>query len=219
MRLGSQSNRFLFNLPQDLIPEWMETKFKRLMDKHFIQYDSPINYLSSTIKDVTFPSLTFNTVEQIKKFGKKINWRESQNIHDKFNHELNITYRSVDSHMNYFMLMEVLLYWYSTPDDTFIPILPLYILDKDGDITYTVIFREVILKSISEKTLAFNKQTINEDPFTVNFVYNFIDIRWQVGDENDPHPDKLIYDIPINFVPGLLDGGGVSRPFDIRPKV
>lgn len=110
MRLSSQSNRFLFNLPQDLIPPWMETKFKRLMDKNFIQYNSTIDYISSTIKDITFPSVTFNTVEQIKKFGKKVNFREAQNVHDKFNRELNITFRSVDSHTNYFMLMEILMY-------------------------------------------------------------------------------------------------------------
>lgn len=94
----------------------------------------------------------------------------------------------------------------------------MYILDKDGDMLYTVLFREIILKSISEKTLAFNKQTVNEDPFTVNFVYNFIDIRWQIGEENDPNPDKLIYDIPIDFHPGQLDTG-VAHAFDIRPKV
>ena len=65
------------------------------MDKNFIPYDSVVSYVNSTIKELIFPGLSFLENEQILKRGKKVYYKESQNIHDKFSPEIDITFKAV----------------------------------------------------------------------------------------------------------------------------
>jgi hypothetical protein len=80
----------------------------------------------------------------------------------------------------------------------------LSILDKDGTLIYTIIFEEILLKSISELRLGYQMYDIGEKVFTITFRYNFIDIRWELNDD-DVNTSTSIFDIPINFSPGSLD--------------
>jgi len=50
MRISSQSNQFIFSLPTDIIPTFLEDRWNKIMDKNYIPYDSPIDYISSSIK-------------------------------------------------------------------------------------------------------------------------------------------------------------------------
>ena len=65
MRLSAQNNQFIFNLPLDLIEPYLSEQFQKLLDKNFMPYDSVIDYVNSTIKEVVFPAASFNTKEQI----------------------------------------------------------------------------------------------------------------------------------------------------------
>ena len=48
MRISSQNNQFIFNLPDNFISPRLDTQFKRLMDKNLVQYLSVIDYINST---------------------------------------------------------------------------------------------------------------------------------------------------------------------------
>jgi hypothetical protein len=221
MRLSSQNNAFKFNLPQDFIEPWLVKQFQILMDKNFIQYATINDYVSSTIKEIVFPGLSFDVAEQKLRFGKKVSWKEAGSVFDKFTNELDVTFRSVDSHLNYFILLESLIEFYENTNKHQIEMFDVDILDKDGDIVYTVLFKEVLLKSISEKRLSYQRQDLQEDTFTITFRYNFIDVRWKLTTEqNAQYYSKTIFDIPINFGnSGKMDTDRAWNTFQIRPKV
>lgn len=199
MRISAQSSQFIFNLPIDFIEPHLYDQFQKLMDKNFVPYDSVVEYLSSTIKEIVFPSSSYENKEQVLRRGKVVAWKDSKSVFDTFTNEIDITFRSVDSYINYFMLLQILVEFYLNNKKEQIPMFNIQILDKDGSLIYTIIFDEVLLKSIGELRLGYQMYDIGEKTFTITFRYNFLDIRWAIDGE------KSIFDIPIDFKPGKLD--------------
>ena len=196
MRLGSQNNQFKFNFPRDFVSEEVNEKLILFMEKNFIPYDQPIDYLNSTIKEIVFPSIQIDGSLQTHKFSKQIEYKPTQNIHDLNAQELDITFRSVDSHANYFMLRQILTEYYNNTRKYYTPELSLDILDKDGDILYVVRFRSVLWKSESELRLAYQVQDITEQTFSLTFRFLFIDIDWML-DTSKQIQEKSISDTEV----------------------
>lgn len=195
MRINSQNNQFVFNLPQSVITKEIDEKFQILLDKNFIPYHDVIDYINSTIKDVVFPSLSFDVVEQRRYHGKKTTWREAGNIADKFAGQLDITFRSVDSHLNYFIIMEICTKFYLNDDPNYIDFLSIDIIDKDGDLIYTILFKQVLFSSLSENRLSYSATEFVEHTFTLQFTYNYIDIIWKV--DRDELVESSVFDTEI----------------------
>ena len=195
MRISSQNNQFIFNFPQDFITRRLETQFQILMDKNHIPYNDVIDYVNACIKDIVFPSVSYNTAEQKLYHGKNIRWREAGNIVDKFQGEIDVTFRSVDSHLNYFIILQVLTDFYLNKKN-YMDVLNIKVLDKDGDLIYTVLLKEVIYKSLSELRMAYYATDFNEQTFTVQFAYNFLEIVWELNEITETNGTS-IFDIPI----------------------
>lgn len=193
MRLSSQQNMFLFNFPQDFISKEVEDRLKNYMLKNWIPYEKPIDYLSATIKEITFPSINYEGSEQTHKFGKKIEYKPAINIYDTYNNPLDITLRSVDSHTNYFMLHQIFAEYYNNTRKNYLPWLSLHILDKDGDFMYSVNFRSTLLKSLSDVRLMYQSIDVTEQTFSISFKYNFLDIYWNLNEDPSYKKDNIFY--------------------------
>jgi hypothetical protein len=204
MRLSSQNNQFIFNFPVDFIEDYLYEEFERMMVKNFVPYDTALDFINSTIKEIYFPGMNFESAEQRFKRGKKIIWQEAGNIVDKFNNSIDITFRSVDSWINYFMLQQILTEFYLNTHKHYIPQFAIQILDKDGSVLYTIIFGDILLKSITEVRLGYQKIETDEETFQLSFDFNWIYIFWEL-DDDDLATSTSIYDIPIDFKPGKLD--------------
>ena len=50
MRLSSQGSQFIFNLPSDFLPTEIVNTYKPVLEKNWVQYESVIDYINSTIK-------------------------------------------------------------------------------------------------------------------------------------------------------------------------
>ena len=193
MRISSQNNQFLFNFPKDFMAEEVETRLKRYMKKNWIPYDDPISYINSTLKEVVFPSISYEGSEQTHKFGKKIEYKPATNIYDTYTNSLDITLRSVDSHTNYFMLQQLFAEYYNNTRKYYLPWLNIMILDKDGDVIYSVVFRSVLLKSLSEQRLLYQAQDVSEQTFSITFKYNFFDVYWELSDDPEYKKDNIFH--------------------------
>ncbi|MFW5847967.1 MAG: hypothetical protein ACOCVF_03540 [bacterium] len=204
MRINSQNNQFLFNLPQGFISNDIEEKFEVFMDKNFVQYNGVMDYLNSTIKDLIFPSISYERVKQTKFHGKNIAWRESGNVIDKFQNELDITFRSVDSHLNYFILLEICNRFYLQNDPNYMPELNIKILDKDGDVVYTILLKDLIISSLSELRLAYYATDFSEQTFSLQIAYNYMDILWSI--DRDELTEKSIFDLNEESNPRDVSG-------------
>jgi len=197
MRISSQNNQFIFQLPVDFIPQYLYEQFQLLLDNMRMPYDNALDYLNSTIKEIIFPSVNYTNVTQKLYGGKTVDYKSAQNVYDTFQHELDITFRSVDSHSNYFMMLQIINEFYLNTRKFYIPYLALSILDKNGDLIYTVLFKNVLLKSLGENRFSYNKQDFGENTFSIRFLYNYLDIVWEI--KTEPYADgKSIFDLPWN---------------------
>jgi len=204
MRINSQNNQFVFSLPQAYITKDIEEKFQILMEKNFVQYNDVMDYLNSTIKDMVFPSVSYEKVVQTMYHGKKVGFREAGNVADKFQGEIDITYRSVDSHLNYFLLLEICNRYYLQDNPNYLPTLNIKILDKDGDVIYIILLKSVIISSLSELRLAYNATDFSEQTFSLQLSYNFIDIKWSI--DRDELQEESIFDLPPGADPWDVSG-------------
>ncbi len=196
MRLSSQSSGFIFNLSSDFLPQHVVDTYKSVLEKNFIQYENVIDYLNSTILEIDFPGLSIDLPEQTIIRGKKINYKPVTNVHDIVtSRDLDVTFRSVDNNLNYFMLWDIMIKHYLAVSDGNVPsniqyhyIQPFTVknVDLNRDEIYTISFREIILKGISENKFSYNNQAYSESTFNLSFKYNWFDIEFSLN------PSKIL---------------------------
>jgi hypothetical protein len=180
VRLNSQSSQFIFNLPQSFLPaETIET-YKPILEKNWVQYENVIDYLNSTIKSVNFPGITFDMPTQIRMRGKERSFKPARNVQDIITQrELQVTFRSVDSYLNYWLLFDIINKHYLDVENQFLQPFTITTLDIYRDAIYIIKFYEIILKSLSETNFNYSSQKINSaSDFTLTFNFNFYDIEF-----------------------------------------
>lgn len=182
MRLNSQSNQFIFNLPTDFVPKEISITYEPILEKNWSQYDNIVDYLNSTIKSVSFPGISIDTPEQHLMRGKTRNYYPAKNVNDIFTtHELPITFASVDSDLNYWIMVDILMKHYLNVYDLYINPLVMDVIDIHRDVIYSIKFFEIIGVSISDITFDYSQQKVNQKEFTVTFKFNFIDIEFNLN--------------------------------------
>ncbi len=179
MRLSSQSSQFIFNLPQDFLkPETINT-YQPILEKNWVQYENVIDYLNSTIKSVNFPGISFDMPKQILMRGKERQFKPSKNVQDiTTTHELTITFRSVDSDLNYWLMFDLISKHYMDVENSFLNPFTITCVDIHRDALYVIRFYEIILKSLSENTFNYSQQKVTSKDFTLAFHFNFYDIEF-----------------------------------------
>lgn len=202
MRLSSQGSQFIFNLPSDFFTEEILNKYNPLLEKNWVQYTNIVDYLNSTIKEMVFPGLSIQSPIQRVKRGKEINYKPATNVNDiASSRELDITFRSVDSHLNYMILHDMFIKHYLDTGSLFVNPFILQVLDIHRDVIYEVHFKEIILKSLSEMRFLYNDQAISETGFTLTFSFNFYETIFNMdrvkqlqlpnSDNNNTYPSIL----------------------------
>lgn len=179
MRLSSQPSSFIFNLPSDFIrPEIIRT-YQPILEKNWVQYENVIDYLNSTIKSVNFPGLSFDMPKQILIRGKERQYKPSKNNQDiTTTHELTVTFRSVDSDLNYWLMFDLLNKHYLDVENLFLNPFMITCVDIHRDAIYVIRFQEIIMKSLSDNTFNYSQQKVTSKDFTVSFHFNFYNIEF-----------------------------------------
>ncbi len=179
MRLSSQGSQFVFNLPSDFLkPEIIET-YTPILEKNWVQYENVIDYLNSTIKSINFPGLGLELNKQINMRGKERQFKPAKNVQDiTSTHDLTVTFRSVDSDLNYWLMFDILTKHYLDVENSWVNPFTITCVDIHRDAIYVIRFYEIILKSLSENTFNYNQQKVASKEFTMNFHFNFYDIEF-----------------------------------------
>ena len=179
MRLSSQASQFIFNLPQSFLkPEIIDT-YTPILEKNWVQYENVIDYLNSTIKGVNFPGISFELVKRIEVRGKERYLKPAKNIQDiPTTHDLTVTFRSVDSDLNYWLMFDIMSKHYLDTDNAFLEPFTITCVDIHRDAIYVIRFYEIILKSLSDNTFNYSQQKVNAKEFTITFHFNFYDIEF-----------------------------------------
>jgi hypothetical protein len=179
LRLNSQSSQFIFNLPQSFLPNEIVETYQPILEKNWIQYENVIDYLNSTIKSVNFPGISFEIPTQIRMRGKERNFKPSKNPQDIITRrELSVTFRSVDSDLNYWLMFDIINKHYLDTENQFLNPFTITAVDIHRDAIYVIKFYEIILKSLGENMFDYSQQKVNTKDFTVIFNFNFYDIEF-----------------------------------------
>ena len=179
MRLSSQASQFIFNLPSDFLPPETIDSYGPILEKNWIQYEDVIAYLNSTIKSVNFPGIGFEMPKQITMRGKERQFKPAKNIQDiTTTHDLTVTFRSVDSDLNYWLMFDIISKHYLDVDNSFVNPFTITCVDIHRDAIYVIRFYEIILKGLSDNTFNYSQQKVNAKEFTMNFHFNFYDIEF-----------------------------------------
>lgn len=182
MLLNSRSSSYYFVFPRGFFPQQVVDKYKPYVYKQPFQYDNIPAFINSTIQSVSFPSMNIDSVEQVRKLGKRVAYKSSTPVQDLFTREFNIDFRCVEGFTNYWIFLETVLFFLNFKNDQlFIQDFPLRLLDNDGNIITTVRFKEVILTSFSELQLNYTQNNYQANTFSVGFKCNYIDIDLEIG--------------------------------------
>lgn len=196
MRLSSQSSQFVFNLPQDFIPQEVINSYKIILEKNWIQYENILDYLNSTIKSVDFPGISFQTPEQTLIRGKKRNYKPATNVQDILStRELTVTFRSVDADMNYWILLDIVTKNYLNVETTHENPIMIKALDIHRDEIYKIKFFEIISTTLSNNVFDYSQQKIYAKEFALTMKFNFIDIEFSLN------PSKIL---ELGSVPKII---------------
>lgn len=179
MRLSSQNSQFIFNLPQAFLKPEVINTYTPILEKNWVQYENVIDYLNSTIKGVNFPGISFDLVKRIEVRGKERFLKPAKNVQDiTTTHDLTVTFRSVDSDLNYWLMFDIISKHYLDVDNAFLEPFTITCVDIHRDAIYVIRFYEIIVKSLSDNTFNYSQQKVNAKEFTITFHFNFYDIEF-----------------------------------------
>jgi hypothetical protein len=182
MRLSSQGSQFVFNLPQDFIPQEILNSYTPLLEKNWVQYENVLDYLNSTIKSINLPGISFDTPQQMLIRGKVRKFKPSTNVQDILTtHEATVNFRSVDSDLNYWILFDIIIKHYLNTDTNFLNPFSISVVDIHRDAIYTIHLKEIIIKSFSDLQFDYSQQKINTKEFTMTLHFNFYDIEFNLN--------------------------------------
>lgn len=177
MRLGTQISSFVFNLPTTFIPEELNIQYSKILKKNHIPYNSVIDYLNSTIKSITIPGLSVKIIEDQKMmYGKTILHKPATNAQDIVSsNEVNITFLSKDSDLNYFLMRDIFYKHYmDTKNTNLIDKFIIYNVDSYREVIFEIIFDGIVLQSITDNMLDYSAQRMNAKEFTLSFKFTIM---------------------------------------------
>jgi hypothetical protein len=179
MRLSSQGSQFVFNLPSDFLKPEILATYTPILEKNWVQYENVIDYINSTIKSVNFPGISFDMPKQTLIRGKERQYKPAKNVQDiTTTHDLTITFRSVDSDLNYWLVFDIINKHYLDVENSFVFPFTITCVDIHRDGIYVIRFYEIILKSLSDNNFNYSQQKVSSKEFTMTFHFNFYDIEF-----------------------------------------
>jgi len=184
MFANASNNQFQFSFPRTFIPDEIVNVYKPYMDRiPGNMMSEPIDLLNYGIQTVQLPETGFEPVEQGALIGRKKMYRSSISKVELQPKEFTITMKQMDGFITYWMMLDILNYYYATT--TIKPYLPdgtiLNVLDYEGYSIVTIIPKRLVLKGISNIEMSFSNNAAEYQTFDVNFVYNEIEIQVDLG--------------------------------------
>ena len=180
MQPNSNNSQFVYNLPTNFVPDILEYKYRKHLQNYHLPFDSVVDYLNSTIKDIDLPALDFPVVGQTTKYGKKIGYRGSKSPYDVYTNKISVTFRSVNNHANYFIMRDCLMYHYINADSMFLDPFYVTILDIYFSENFSYNFKEIVPTGLTDCKLDYSDQENTEKTFSMSAVYNFLEIEYLV---------------------------------------
>ena len=187
MLLSSRSNLFSFEFASNFVPQEIEDKYGPYLNRMPGNLLSKcVDVLNYSIQTITLPNLTWDFTEQIGLYGKSRKYRGVTNPNDLDSKDLTITFQMLDGFINYWMMADILRYYYAyeNPDKYLPEGHTVRIFDAEGIVMVSINFERVLYREISSIDLSFSTNAVEFQTFEGNFTYNNLNIITEIGGEN-----------------------------------
>jgi len=180
MILNSKSSNFFFVFPRGFFPDTVTEKYLPYMKRQPSAYETIAQMMNSSIQSINFPELQATTVEQTRYLGKKVVYKSAAPVQDLFSRNFQVTFRLVDGYLNYFVMLDTLLYFLNFKNPKVHSMdLVLRMMDNEGNLVANIGFKESIILSISSVDLNYTQNNPTFSTFTLSFTCNFLDIQYE----------------------------------------
>ena len=185
MNLNARSDLFVVNLPKTFFPEIQMSKFGPYLERLPRVYDDAKSLINSSIQALTIPNINFEPNNQLKpgfeqrKRGRQVVLRSATSVEELYDKNFTITFRLLDGYINYWIMLDLFLYWYSFPiTQPFVFNLPVSILDSHGNIMFVVILKKCLFTGLSEYELNYTSNTNSIKTFDASFAFNSLEFQF-----------------------------------------
>jgi hypothetical protein len=179
MLLNVRQSGFIFSFPPDFFSAEIKEKYKKYYQSLILPYDTIDEFMSSTIQSIDFPGWTMEPTVQTRLFGKKQDFKNATQVVDLTTREFIVTFKLTDAYLNYFIFLEnakKYLDFSNRNQPTFSP-MRLSLLDNEGYLVSSVVFKRPILKAQNGFKLSYSAGTPDFTTFTATFAYFDFDIE------------------------------------------
>lgn len=204
MNHNSKQDKFIFNFPTEFVPKEINDKYMVFLDNTHKPYNNVLDYINSTIYDVTIPGMSFSTVDQTKIYGKRRTFRGGTSPYDAYSPDFNINLKNADFIVSYMIIKDCLFYHFIKNKKPFLSEFMVTTLDDEDREMFKLYIKELVPTSQSDTRLGNQLKDENSEIYTISFKYNFLDIEFIPRYEDSGASGELLeeyYDILIENDP------------------
>jgi len=177
MILGSKNNSFRVTFPKNFLYPQIEEKYSKFIKKLNSPYESTIDYLNSSIQQITFPGANTETVRQTL-HEDPVQWKAGYRMGIEFEREFDITFKNYEGYLNYWIMFEQLReYLDYDQKDEFMPNMSIQFLDYSGYEFVSLEYKQIIMRSITELDLNYSSNTPEFQTFSCGFSFNYFELK------------------------------------------
>lgn len=197
LSLSPRYDLFRFAFPKDFIPEELEKKYQKILQRNAGIIITPIDYLNESIQGVNIPGISDLTIDQTQHSHNSISgrgktnveaarsntYKTTANILDNIAKEFTVEFRFNQGFYNYFLLYETIFWKMCRPIDY--PneaVLYIELLDETGKTIARIKFFDCVISGIDGLDFTYSK--IERDSGTFNMTFKFNNIDFTFIDEN-----------------------------------
>jgi hypothetical protein len=177
MIINSRSSNFFFTFPKGFFSQSVIDKYTPYIKRNFLPYDTLENFMAAQIQSVTFPTISMEPVQQTRTYGKKQEYKNSVPIADLFTRDLQVTFKTLDGYINYWIFLENALDYLSFENkQLYFDDLQMRFLDQEGRVVLTTQYKGSYFKGMTEVTLSYSDNNPDFKTFTASFGFFKMDI-------------------------------------------
>lgn len=183
----SRKDLFYVGFPKDFISKEVESFYMPYVKRMPSYIDSPAELVKGTVQAITIPSFGYSVVEPFykDKYTPTAITRQNRasiNPQDLSDKSLTITFKMINGYVNYWIMLDTFLekYDFSNPD-AYMFDLPVHIMDNDGNIMFTRIFKDCIFSAVSEFQISYSDNIAGFDTFDITINYTTTEMTFMQG--------------------------------------
>lgn len=186
-----RSDKFVLKFPKNFFHESVSKKYNKYIKLQNSYFTSIEQIINESVMRVEIPGLEQQLVSQTTSTGDTGSgavgsqdvtlYPDNRPLEEVISsNTINVTFRHLDSYINYFYLMELWYKWYLSNQKDARFILPITCLSSDDYPVFNVIFSKCIFQSIQGINFGYDNQNRDFKEFNCSFVYSDFEVEFDL---------------------------------------